>query len=210
MIPAPQQPGLAVFDLDGTLTRRDTMWVFIRYTHGAVRFFWGLFCNMPWILCMFAGLYDRQRAKERLLAHYYRGWRRDRWEDAGRRFAQEKAESLWRQELRERLRRHQEAGDTCVIVTASLEIWAQPLAQVLNCPLIGTRPAYTDGKFAGYFEGKNCYGEEKIARLMAAGLAEIQPRSAYGDSSGDAALFEWADTAWRVEKDGLRLLKALS
>jgi phosphoserine phosphatase len=60
--------------------------------------------------------------------------------------------------------------------------------------IIGTKIQVVDGKLTGRFLTKNCYGEEKVRRM----LEQYPDRKeyklvAYGDSRGDHALLDFAD-----------------
>ncbi len=85
-----------------------------------------------------------------------------------------------------------------MIVSASIADWIEPWAasrgitEVLSCR-IETR----DGRLTGRLDGPNCYGPEKLRRL----LARHPDRTAYelhvyGDGRGDAALLADADHAY--------------
>lgn len=64
----------------------------------------------------------------------------------------------------------------------------------MGVTIIGTKVQVVDGKLTGRFLTKNCYGEEKVRRLL-----EQYPNRkeyklvAYGDSRGDHALLDFAD-----------------
>lgn len=74
-----------------------------------------------------------------------------------------------------------------VIVTASPELTVAPFARGLGADaILGTRLAF-DGqdRVTGGFEGLNCRGPEKVARLKAAFGDDVELRAAYGDTGGD-------------------------
>ena len=62
--------------------------------------------------------------------------------------------------------------------------------------IVGTRIEVENGMVTGRFLTPNCYGEEKVRRLL-----EVLPDrrlyhlTAYGDSRGDRALLAYADEA---------------
>ncbi len=82
-----------------------------------------------------------------------------------------------------------------VIVTASPETVVVPFATRLGADtLIGTRLAVDgDGRVTGGFEGANCRGAEKVARLKAHFGPQVRLRAAYGDTAGDTKMLAFAD-----------------
>ena len=61
---------VAAFDFDGTLTTRDTLLAFIRFTHGRRGLLGGLLRYAPCLLLMRMGLYPNWKAKERFFSHF--------------------------------------------------------------------------------------------------------------------------------------------
>jgi len=107
----------------------------------------------------------------------------------------------------ERVRWHTSEGHELLIVTASPELYVGPIGERLGFnAVLGTR-LETDGngRLTGALQGRNCRGAEKVERLRAwlgpTGDATVY---AYGDSSGDRQLWEFADHAYRVR--GAQLL----
>ena len=43
---------VAVFDFDGTITRKDTLIEFIRFAKGSAALYWGLLLHLPWLILM--------------------------------------------------------------------------------------------------------------------------------------------------------------
>jgi phosphatidylglycerophosphatase C len=201
--PEPQGIRLAAFDLDGTLTRRDTMWAFLWLARG-----WGLILRLlpalPAMLGLILRLVPRRQAKEALLRAAFGGMRRPELERLAARFARERMPALLRPAGWARLQAHRAAGDEVVIVTASLDLWLEPWAAQAGIPLIASQAAFGQDRFTGRLAGPNCYGPEKVRRLgqWLAGrpLARL---SAYGDSGGDRELLAAADEAhWRPFRTG--------
>jgi phosphoserine phosphatase len=58
---------LALFDVDGTLTRRDTMFLFLRHTLGTVGALWAVTKVAPLLALHVVGVVDNTRAKQALL-----------------------------------------------------------------------------------------------------------------------------------------------
>jgi phosphatidylglycerophosphatase C len=198
-------PGVAAFDFDGTLARRDTMVPFLVAAAGWPRLTLATAVSCPALL---RG--GRDQLKLAAVARLFRGWHQDRFDDEGRRYAATLVELL-RPELVERLRWHQEEGHAVVLVSASLATYLRPLAAELGIDDVlavdlacGPAGALT-GEVVG---GVNCRGPHKVTRLRAwldarYGVDAPVELWAYGDSSGDEELLALADhPTWIGRRNG--------
>jgi phosphatidylglycerophosphatase C len=197
---------VAVFDFDGTLTRRDTLLPFLRRTRGASRTSIALLANsLVLARGMVAGDNRRDAAKASVLRHLLAGQDVDELRAAAEVFADVVIDRGLRTSVAERVRSHKSEGHELVIVTASPELYVGPIGGRLGFDaVLGTRLETTgDGRLTGRLLGRNCRGTEKVERLQAwlgDGEATVY---AYGDSSGDRQLWEFADHAYRVRGDRL-------
>jgi HAD superfamily phosphoserine phosphatase-like hydrolase len=105
-----------------------------------------------------------------------------------------------RDDTRRRLQWHLQRGHHVVIVSASPECYVRPAGEQLGVDaVVATRLAVGGGLLTGGYEGKNCRGAEKYARLeahlRANGLAGTHKPElwAYGNSRGDLRLLSAAD-----------------
>ena len=85
-------------------------------------------------------------------------------------------------------------GAEVLVVSASIDNWVQPFCPQVT--VLGTQIEVINGHLTGRFLTNNCYGQEKVNRL----LALYPDRStyhliAYGDSRGDQQLLAFADEA---------------
>ncbi|MDP2820433.1 MAG: HAD family hydrolase [Polaromonas sp.] len=192
---------VAAFDFDGTLTRRDTLLPYLWRGLGWPRFLLVLLLSGPWLAAFALRLMSNHRAKARLLQVSFRG-RTDaeiaQWTAA---FVGRYLPAQWQPDMLARLRRHQQRGHCCVIVSASPGIYLHEVGRMLGMDgVICTELATQEGALTGRMATPNCHGEEKVRRLQA-WLAERGSRKpvvlhAYGDSSGDVPLLNLADYAW--------------
>jgi HAD superfamily hydrolase (TIGR01490 family) len=184
------QPVLAVFDLDGTITRVDTLLPFLRQFAGMPRFLLRLMRALPALLGYALGAVSRDAAKEALLRAVLGS--ASKWELAlrGDSFARENMPKMLRREAMERLAWHKARGHRCVLLSASPEVYVEPWARAHGFDdVLCTRLEYDQGgHFTGRFNGANCRGEEKVRRLQAqfGDLATLQ-LFGYGDSPDDRA-----------------------
>lgn len=185
---------LAAFDFDGTLTSKDSMFEFIRFTHGGARLLAGLARLSPTLIGFKFARVERQAAKEKLLSYFYKGYSQGRLEEWAAEFCEKRIPAMLRPEALQRLQWHREQGHELYLVTASLSVWTRPWAEQQGMKLLASEAAYEEDLFLGRLAGKNCHGSEKVRRLEEALAGQrIAKRYAYGDSSGDREMLAWAD-----------------
>lgn len=195
-----------LFDFDGTLTSADTLLEFIRYACGRRRFFVGFALFSPLLVLMKLHLYPNYRAKQRLFAWYFKGMSIDNFDLVCQRFAHHN-QRLMRQKALDRLREIFHYNETLCVVSASIDNWVRPFfdniskASRSDFRVIGTEVEVdTDGVLTGRFRTHNCYGAEKVRRVLEA-MPQLKSNRdnfwvvACGDSRGDKELLEFADEA---------------
>ena len=184
------------FDFDGTLTRRDTLIEFIRYVKGNKEFLIGFLKHLHLLIMMKLGIMPNWKTKRIIFQYFFGGMTLEKFNEYCEKFAKEKA-SLLRKKGMAAVNKAVMDGDKVVIISASIENWVEPFFRFQvsnNINIIGTKIQVVDGKLTGRFLTKNCYGEEKVRRL----LEQYPDRKeyklvAYGDSRGDHALLDFAD-----------------
>lgn len=195
-----------LFDFDGTLTSADTLLEFISYACGRRRFFIGFALFSPLLVLMKLHLYPNYRAKQRLFAWYFKGMSIDNFDLVCRRFAHHN-QRLMRQKALDKLREIFHDNETLCVVSASIDNWVRPFfdniskASRSDFRVIGTEVKVdTDGVLTGRFRTHNCYGAEKVRRVLEA-MPQLKSNRddfwvvACGDSRGDKELLEFADEA---------------
>ncbi|MEL7064720.1 MAG: HAD family hydrolase [Bacteroidota bacterium] len=188
---------LAAFDFDHTLITGDSMRAFLRYTSGNYKFWKGVVLHGPLLSAFYLKLADRKRTKEILLTYYLGDQPMDTLQAETLRFTDEVLTGMIRPAAMRKLEWHQAQHHTCILVTASLSIWTQAMADKLGLDLIATKPEIREGIFTGNIEGVNNYGPEKVERIREwLGDREVEASYAYGDSRGDREMLAWADQAF--------------
>ena len=153
---------------------------------------------MIWLLPMLVlfklGLKDRQKAKEQLLFHFFKGMEEGGLKQKAVSFCEQELPQMLRTEMMDRLAWHQNQGHRCFLVSASLDLWLQPFADKYQLDLLSTQAQFSHGKYTRPFRSPNCYGPQKVKSIQAA--LKGQPDYfvyAYGDSNGDREMLAWAD-----------------
>lgn len=191
---------IVVFDFDGTLTTHDTLLMFLQFVFGTWRFAMGILLFAPLIILMKLKLYDNSKCKEHLFSWFFKGMKYTTFAEYGKRFAK-KVKTVARQDTTKSLAQHRANGDTLYIISASIKEWVEPYCQSLGVTAVLATEAEVDayGRLTGRFSTPNCYGAEKVRRLLAVEPdRETYHLTAYGDSSGDTEMFALADVHCKV------------
>jgi len=181
---------VAAFDLDGTLTRRDTLKPFLVRAFGWRRVAWTFLRLAPWALRVAAGRARVDDFKVRAIRRLFAGEDPARLRAVGLAHAQAVRTRL-RPAALARIEWHRAQGHRLVLASASVDLYVEPLARTLGFDHVAcTRLALAAGdRFDGTLAGEDCTGAAKV-RLIEAVLGPLQgiELHAYGDSQGDHEL----------------------
>ena len=182
------------FDFDGTLTKSDTLLAFIRYAKGSWAFGLGFMRYAHLLVLMKLGLYPNWKAKQKVFAHFFKGMKLNDFNALCEHFANAH-EHLLRPEGAKVIEAAQKLQADVLIVSASIDNWVQPFFPEVK--VLGTQIEVINGKLTGRFLTKNCYGQEKVNRILT-----LYPNrtdyhlTAYGDSRGDKEMLALADESY--------------
>jgi len=215
----------AAFDYDGTLTDGGSVWPFLTALRGrgpVVRATPPLVGKLA--LAALLGGHHADEAKEDLFRRTLGGLGTDELAAAATAFGLAHYRRHARADVRRRLEWHRDRGHRLLIVSASLECYLAPVAEELGVDaVVATRLAVgADGRLTGGYDGANCRGPEKIARVRQ-WMEQDPPTAAsdgpevlwaYGNSAGDRQLLAGADVGVDVGRLGrlgaLRRFRRLS
>ena len=178
---------LAVFDLDGTITRHDTLFPLVlrELARRPLRLL-RLLGVVP-AVARFAFDQDRGRLKQSLLRHTLRGTPRAELDAAARAFVRESLERRCFADALAAIRRHREAGHHLVLMSASVDFYVPEFGRQLGFDrVICTGVAWNGDRLDGTLTTPNRRGEEK-ARCLRELAAELDDTDAfaYGNSASD-------------------------
>lgn len=193
---------LHLCDFDGTLTRGDTLLHFLRFAAGPLAWLRAMVLVPTCFLGLFlSGSWSKDRAKETLLAIFFKGQTRRDLEATGLAFSNQVLPVLLRQALLTQLLNRLQQGEQVVVVSASLDIWIKPFCQNHGFNLLCTELEFEKSgaspdempRFTGRFAVPNCNREEKARRVRTVyPLEQFDRIIAYGNSTGDEAMFALA------------------
>jgi len=198
---------VAAFDFDGTLTDSGSVFPFLVSLRGVWPVLRAITRLSPALLhAAVAGGVAADQVKEKLFMRLLGGLPVDEVDRRSASFAHRHLQRHLRDDTRRRLEWHRRQGHHTVIVSASPECYVSPAGEELGVDgVVATRLAVGGGGLlTGGYEGKNCRGAEKYARLVGhlratgllAGNGGEQPVLwAYGNSRGDLRLLNAADHA---------------
>ena len=195
-----KQRTIAIFDFDGTLTTKDTLLEFIKFTCGKKAFYIGFFLHSPLLILMKLGIYPNWKAKQKVFSWFFKGMPYTTFAKHGEDFA-DVINTMTKDKTLAILRKHQSEGADIYVISASVDEWVRPFCTPLGVKNVIATQIETDSKgiLTGRFASSNCYGKEKVRRFL-----EVEPsRSkydlyAYGDSRGDKEIIFFADTGFYV------------
>lgn len=158
---------LAIFDVDYTLTKRETQVELIKFLirHDPRKALY-LPNSALAALGFLLGFHDEKASKEQNLK-VLRGLTESDLTQLSRRFMEESVKPMLYQDGIRRLKKHHEEGMRVILISASPEFY---IREFERSPYIekamGTRFEIKDGIFTGKMIGRNNKGDEKIHRLM--------------------------------------------
>ncbi len=182
------------FDFDGTLTTKDTLLEFIRYAKGSTALGWGFLRYAHLLVLMKLGLYPNWKAKQKVFAYFFKGMSITDFNALCQAFAAS-SQHLLRPAGIKTIQQAKSEGSEVLIVSASIDNWVQPFFTEVK--VLGTQIEVKDGMLTGRFLTKNCYGQEKVNRILT-----LFPNrkdyhlTAFGDSRGDKEMLAFADESY--------------
>ena len=201
--PISKHKTLHLCDFDGTLIHEDSLLRFLRFAvplPGLIG--GGMVVTFRFLALIFSGNWSKAAGKAALLSVFFKGRTVQEMENLGNGFCQQKLPAMFRTALLAQLRLAHQKGETVVVVSASLDVWLRPFCAKEGFGLLCTELEYIDGQFSGQFATPNCTGEQKAIRILAAyDLGTFESILAYGNSKGDAEMYELATKVLNFDKN---------
>ena len=184
---------LYCFDFDGTLTYKDTMFLYLKF-YNSSKFNWQFIKHIPLFILLKLNLLDAEKVKKSFISSILKGQSKSKIEKKSQQFFDQYYPEIFRENALGFIKNLDYLQTDCYIVSASLDIWVHPFAEKFGMKLLSTQAEFKNDIFTGNFIGKNCNGSEKVRRIEDA-LAgkKFDKTIAFGDTSGDQEMLDWAN-----------------
>lgn len=184
---------LYCFDFDGTLTYKDTMFMYLKF-YNSTKYRIQFLRHVPLFILLKLKLAETEKVKKSFIGSILRGQTQEKIEMKSKQFFDHHYPEIVRENALDFIKNIDRNNTQSLLVTASLDIWVKPFADELKMELVSTRAEFKNGVFTGNFVGKNCNGHEKLVRIK----EEINDSKydkiiAFGDTSGDRPMLKWAN-----------------
>jgi phosphatidylglycerophosphatase C len=187
---------LAVFDLDGTITRHDTL---IQYVMGYLKSrpwrLFGFLLAVPVVLRYLLGLADRGALKGAVMHWTLGGSSRSDLDAWTAQFVPRLLHRGVFARAMEQIAEHKRNGDTLVLMSASPDLYVPAIARQLGFnDVTCTGVRWNGDRFDGRLTTENCRGQEKVRRFgdLRARYKGL-PTAAYGNTDSDVDHLALAD-----------------
>ena len=184
---------LYCFDFDGTLTYKDTMFLYLKF-YNASKFRMQFIKHIPLFTLLKLNLLEAEKVKKSFISSILKGQSKAKIEKKSQEFFDQYYPEIFRENALDFIKNIDYSQTDCYIVSASLDIWVKPFAEKFKMNLISTKAEFKNDIFTGNFVGKNCNGLEKVNRIK----EEISDKKydktiAFGDTFGDQQMLDWAN-----------------
>lgn len=184
---------LYLFDFDGTLTYKDTMFLYLKFYNSA-KFKVQFVKHIPLFILLKLKLADAEKVKKNFISSILKGQSKKKIEEKSQLFFEEYFPELFRKNALDFLQNIDHHSTESYIVTASLDIWVKPFAQHFDIQLLATEAEFQNDIFTGNFKTPNCNGIEKVNRIkQAIEGKKFDKKIAFGDTSGDKPMLNFAN-----------------
>ena len=184
---------LYCFDFDGTITYKDTMFMYLKF-YDPAKFRLQFLKHVPLFILLKLKLAETEKVKKSFIGSILKGQTQEKIEKKSQQFFEQHYPKIVRENALDFIQNMDRDHTQSLLVTASLDIWAKPFADAFQMQLVSTKAEFKNGVFTGNFVGKNCNGKEKLVRIK----TEISDNKydkiiAFGDTSGDRPMLKWAN-----------------
>ncbi|MGV0920284.1 MULTISPECIES: HAD-IB family hydrolase [Empedobacter] len=183
---------LYLFDFDGTLTCKDTLFDFLKFSFPKV-YFINYLIFIPLFIVSKLKIIDAGFVKEMFISKFLKGKSYVEINQLAQNYFEQNHQELIYSKADEYIKSLSNYNDK-FIVSASVDFWIQPFADYYEMGLICTKAKYDEqGFFTGKFASPNCNYQEKKNRIeKEIDLSLYDKIIAFGDTKGDEAMFSIA------------------
>lgn len=187
-----RQP-VAIFDFDGTITRKSTTLSYLRFVQGP-SYLLKVARNTTTVVLYHLRFISIDALNQVIAYSFFKNLTFEYLNHKGAVFSKKILPPLVKQSALERIQWHKDQGHYCILATSAYDMYIRHWSdENLFDACVSTKIAFDEHAVAtGKLDGKSCYGEEKLRRVI--DVIGDRPREvyAYGDSSGDNAILDYA------------------
>ena len=186
---------LAVFDVDGTLIRGDSLFLAAISSQSSGGIIISFLYFLPSFIFWRLKFISDESIKEKFVKYFKicEKFNREEYFDNNDWFLQILKKRINNNALN-RIEFHKKKGDKVVLCSASFDMLLAPLADYLEVDLISTKLKKINNKWFPIIQGKNIKGINKVIALNSnESLKDKLIYEAYGDSEGDKELLDNAE-----------------
>jgi HAD superfamily hydrolase (TIGR01490 family) len=184
---------IAIFDLDGTLTRGDTYLPFLlRCLQEFGLRKWSALLFPYHALMYLGGVITNSQFKELLLNNVLGGISMEQLQPVIRKFSSEIVKNKMNHDMICALQCHKIEKHRVILATASLDLYVREISERLGISEVAcTSVEVVGGHLTGRLLGKNCHGAEKANRLeKLLGSSDLEHSIFYTDHHSDLPLLK--------------------
>ena len=207
---------LAIFDIDYTITKKETLMEFYKYSLEEdiknIRFLpRALYSGLMYGV----GIYDERRVKE-CFFFFFDNIEEEKLQDLVKRFYKNRLSKILYKDAVDMMYKLKKEGYDIYLISASPEFYINEFYNIdVVDKVIGTRFEFKEGKFIRKMLGSNCKGEEKVKRLkevLSKENIEVDFKDSYmfSDSLSDKPLLDLVGKPYLInykKKHEIEILK---
>jgi phosphatidylglycerophosphatase C len=184
---------LALFDFDGTITRKDTFTEFLFFAADRKRLIFGFVVLAPVFLSYKLGILLASKARQIAAGYSFKGRTLVDIQSMGSKYAEKIIPMHVKPEILKKIEWHRSQGDSIVVVSASIDVYLKPWCDKNKLDLICTEFEVNNGIITGKYLQGDCSGKEKAKRIREKyNIKNYKIVYAYGDTAEDNEMMDLA------------------
>ncbi len=148
---------LALFDFDGTITKKDSFYDFIGYI-GSIHksLIIKIILFLPVSIAYVLGILPMGKSKELFLTFCFKGWEKSYFDKIAEKYGETKLPKIIRPRALEQIQMHKLNNDKIVVVSASLDSWIEAWCLKNDMDLISSSLEIKNSLITGKLKGEDC------------------------------------------------------
>tara|TARA_B100000927_G_scaffold289635_1_gene286651 strand:+ start:1985 stop:2578 length:594 start_codon:yes stop_codon:yes gene_type:complete len=186
---------LYLFDFDGTISTKDSMIYFFYFIHPKFIFFTKFIHSSIYVIIYLLRIRSKDETKSKVLEIFLGEFSKNELIKHAKNFVPYFSKFI-RESSKDYIKnnvKNDPNNAQAFIVSASMDIWIDPIASHLNLNAISTKSLFINEKFYG-IDGNNCNNQQKAIRIKEEiDLDKFDLILAFGNSKADQDMLDLAD-----------------